>query len=100
MSIQPKFTPGPWVIETYHGSFFKIVRALPDDALPQHRLEADAALIEQAPEMYEFSDNVTSFLADLMDPHLGLLEKLKLNERAKLLFNDGEKLLSKSRGGL
>lgn len=50
--MSTKHTPGPWVIETYHGSLFKICK--PDFKIGDevaHRLEADARLIAAAPEL-------------------------------------------------
>lgn len=50
----PKHTPGPWTVETYHGSMFKICK--PDFKIGNevtHRLEADRRLIAAAPELLE-----------------------------------------------
>jgi hypothetical protein len=48
-----KHTPGPWKVETYHDSMFKIVRDLDAGMVPERRLEADARLIAAAPDLLE-----------------------------------------------
>lgn len=56
---KPNFTKGPWKVETYHGSFFRICK--PDFKIGDeiaYRLEADRKLIEAAPEMYEILDTL------------------------------------------
>jgi len=52
MTKQNKFTPGPWKVETYHGSMFKIIRELDAGMIPERRLETDRRLIESAPDLY------------------------------------------------
>lgn len=60
-----KHTPGPWVVETYHGSLFKICKPdfKPGDEV-SHRLEADRALISAAPEMLDMLETLLLEIED------------------------------------
>lgn len=67
-SLKTKFTPGPWVIETYHDSLFKICK--PDFKIGDevsHRLIYDAALISAAPEMYSLIVRLQQELQNVLD---------------------------------
>jgi len=86
--MKTKHTPGPWIVETYHGSLFKICK--PDFKIGDevaHRLEADARLIACAPELLAWTKE--------------LLNQLKLVEPDKY---DGvkehvSKLIARAEGG-
>lgn len=49
--MKAKHTPGPWKVETYFGPMFKIIRDIKSGETPEYRTEADARLIESAPDL-------------------------------------------------
>lgn len=65
---QPKHTPGPWIVETYHNGLFKIIKELDKtkslSGQVWTRIEADAQLIAAAPEMLEALEYIKQLLSD------------------------------------
>jgi len=66
---QPKHTPGPWIVETYHNGLFKIIKELDKtkslSGQVWTRLEADAQLISAAPEMLEALEVMVSVYSEI-----------------------------------
>ena len=77
---KPKHTPGPWSVETYHGSLFKICK--PDFKVGDeiaHRLEADRRLIAAAPELLAWT---VELLAQLKRDHPDGMDGIKQHVEA------------------